>query len=128
MQTRYVEYLAFPMSARPCTLTEHVIESLIAAISSGQYPMGTKLPAGIMNLDGGSWPRSGGRPRAGRGNRGHMKKTQVKPALACAFVAPCVEPATPAPPQKQIACRLELVAQAQRNVLLRAAVRPCKTV
>ncbi|MCG1018986.1 hypothetical protein [Mycetohabitans sp. B4] len=53
MQTRHVEYLAFPMSARPCTLTEHVIESLIAAISSGQYPMGTKLPAGIMNLGGG---------------------------------------------------------------------------
>ncbi|WP_338927176.1 hypothetical protein [Mycetohabitans endofungorum] len=45
--------MAFPMSARPRTLTEHVIEPLIAAISSGQYPVGTKLPAGIMNLGGG---------------------------------------------------------------------------
>ncbi|MCG1055202.1 hypothetical protein KQH49_09730 [Mycetohabitans sp. B5] len=53
MQTRYVEYLAFPMSARPRTLTEHVIEQLVVALSSGQYPVGTKLPAGSMNLGGG---------------------------------------------------------------------------
>lgn len=34
------------MSARPHTLTEHDIEQWIAAISSGQYPVDTKLPAG----------------------------------------------------------------------------------
>jgi DNA-binding FadR family transcriptional regulator len=34
------------MSARPHTLTEHDIEQWIAAISSGQYLVGTKLPAG----------------------------------------------------------------------------------
>jgi DNA-binding FadR family transcriptional regulator len=34
------------MSARPHTLTEHDIEQWIAAISSGQYPVGAKLPAG----------------------------------------------------------------------------------